>query len=433
MILVLLFPSLAAAFSDVSPSDQYYAAITYLEDHDVIQGYGDGTFKPDNEVTRAEAMKMILIGSGVEIPEYGTYEFPFSDLENDAWYLPYLHEAYTADIVSGYEDGTFKPHQTVNLAETLKILILANGFSTSYPDGNPFYDVDESVWFAPYADYAKDLNLIEPQDDGYLHADQNITRAELAEIMYRLMYIEVNGLSEFPINLNWHKYQNELGYEVSYPYGWTAITADDGGIVLWNKDELNNQTGWDRQYPNSASTSIFVNENYDGLSSGEFFADVIDDLDYKNAEFREITVNGLYALQVFDDSGVEPILDTYIYLPNDTILAMYGSWGSGPLAQHSQKEVYALQMSAVYVEDGSTTTIDWEGIIEEARILIQVDEMGNYALQLFDDLVILETDTIGVGTGPVDYYYSVEADVTLKYERSYDVLLDLQEGQTTFF
>ena len=64
---------------------------------------------------------------------------------------------------------------------------------------------------------------------------------------------------------------------------------------------------------------------------------------------------------------------------------------------------------------------------------MQVDGQGKTAISLFSDALMIETDTIGIGTGPVDYYYSAWADVTLKYERSYDILLDLEEGQTTAF
>ena len=80
LVLSLFLPALAAAFTDVSEGYRYYAAITYLQENGVVEGYEDGTFQPDQEVTRAEALKMILVGSEVELSETDTYEFPFSDL-----------------------------------------------------------------------------------------------------------------------------------------------------------------------------------------------------------------------------------------------------------------------------------------------------------------------------------------------------------------
>ncbi len=430
----LLAPLAAASFSDVSEGYRYHASITYLEENGIIQGYDDGTFMPDQDVTRAEALKIILLGSGIDVSEQDAYELPFSDLVNDAWYLSYIARGYELEIVEGYDDGTFMPEQTVNLAEALKIITLATDAELPEVTESPYDDVPADVWYASYAQYAKDLNLIEPEDDGLLHPDQTVSRAELSEIMYRLMYIEEHGLEEFDISLNWQSYQNELGYEVKYPYDWQILTISDGGVVLWNKDEGHNQAGFDRQYPNSASVSIFVHENSDGLDSGEFFAEIIELADYgDDVVFEELTVNGLYALQVYYERNIEPIMDMYVYMPNDAILVMYGSHGNGALAEHSHDQVYGIEVSAVYVEDAVTSVTEWEEILEEARSLIMVEEMGTYVLQLFDDRYLIETDTIGVGTGPVDYYYSAGGDVTLKYERSFDMILDVADGSTTAF
>ena len=54
-------------------------------------------------------------------------------------------------------------------------------------------------------------------------------------------------------------------------------------------------------------------------------------------------------------------------------------------------------------------------------------------MALFTDLKLFETDTIGIGTGPVDYYYSALYDTTLKYERSSDTLLAMKQGKTWAF
>jgi len=64
---------------------------------------------------------------------------------------------------------------------------------------------------------------------------------------------------------------------------------------------------------------------------------------------------------------------------------------------------------------------------------ILIADKGQETLKLFDDLVIIETDTIGIGTGPVDYYYSAKYNVTLKYERNSNVILAIQESKTSAF
>ncbi|MBU0488531.1 MAG: hypothetical protein KKD31_11345, partial [Bacteroidetes bacterium] len=71
--------------------------------------------------------------------------------------------------------------------------------------------------------------------------------------------------------------------------------------------------------------------------------------------------------------------------------------------------------------------------VEAAMSAIQVDGIGQDVLDLFEDLVLVETDAIGVGTGPVDYFYSPGGNITIKYERSFDVILDVEEDETTAF
>ncbi|MFA6528300.1 MAG: S-layer homology domain-containing protein [Candidatus Gracilibacteria bacterium] len=422
LVLCMSVPLASASFTDVATGSQYYAAITYLQEKGVIEGYTDGSFKPDQDVTRAEALKLILVGSGITIEELTTYEFPFSDLENDAWYLKYINKGYELEIISGYEDGTFKPNQNVNLVEALKMLLIAKGVDLST------VPVETSDWFEPYTAYAENLNLIELQDDGLLHPDQTLSRAEISEIIYRLMYVEENDLESFDISLNWQSYQNELGYGVKYPYGWQVVTNSDGSVVLWNQDEENGQETWAREYPNSASVTLAIYKNTDSLDS---VIETMQEGGYE--EVSEITVGGNPAVMISHIGDVESEFDCYVFFPSGQVFAMFGSYGKGALALQSYEEVYAVEMSAVYVESAVTTPTEWDAILEEARSLIQVDGQGAYALSLFTDKVLIETDTIGVGTGPVDYYYSVGADVTLKYERSYDVVLDIMDGSTSAF
>jgi hypothetical protein len=62
-----------------------------------------------------------------------------------------------------------------------------------------------------------------------------------------------------------------------------------------------------------------------------------------------------------------------------------------------------------------------------------VEKKGMETLNLLPDKTIIETDAIGVGTGPVDYYYSEDVNYTFKYERKSDVILDKKVGKTSAF
>ena len=167
--------TLAASFPDVQNDHKNYQAIEYLDEKQVISGYKDGTFGPDNLVNRAEATKIIVNALG--IAHDGDYEVLFPDVKKSEWYFPYVMGAKKADIISGYSDGKFKPGNTVNLAETLKILFTAAKIElpTDIPE-NFFVDVKKADWFAPYLLYARNHNIIFSDDYGYAHPDQAMNK-----------------------------------------------------------------------------------------------------------------------------------------------------------------------------------------------------------------------------------------------------------------
>jgi hypothetical protein len=71
--------------------------------------------------------------------------------------------------------------------------------------------------------------------------------------------------------------------------------------------------------------------------------------------------------------------------------------------------------------------------LNEVRKALLVEGKGMETIDLFADKKIIETDVVGVGTGPVDYYFVPLIDYTLKYEREGDVILDIMEGETIDF
>ncbi len=166
------------SFPDVPKDHKNYEAIEYLDNEQIINGYEDGTFGPDNLVNRAEAMKMISVAFEVDIA--GEYEILFPDVVKEDWFFPYVMAAQKAEIVKGYDDGKFKPEESVNLAETMKMMMLAAKVELPAAVGNIFSDVEEEDWFYPYMLFARDKNIILPDDFGAVYPDQAMTRAYFA-------------------------------------------------------------------------------------------------------------------------------------------------------------------------------------------------------------------------------------------------------------
>lgn len=194
MILMTSVPQSAAAFSDVEPGDGNYVAITYLEQQGIINGYEDGTFRPTQSINRAEALKMLTLASGlfsedqlatVEI-KLGEIEQPFSDTPLEAWYTKYLIEAKNRGIIDGYEDNSFKPEQTINLAEALKMYLEAHE-NLAYPLTNDwlFADTPTDSWFINYTAYAASRGMVYIWNDNKIHPAQEMTRGYMAELIYR--------------------------------------------------------------------------------------------------------------------------------------------------------------------------------------------------------------------------------------------------------
>lgn len=172
-----------SSFSDVSASHGNYEAITYLAENGVISGYPDGTFKPENTVTRAEALRFVLEGIHASM-EIG--DLPFKDVAESEWYYKYVSTAHSRSIVAGYPDGSFRAGNVVSRAEFLKILFTAMDVKVSKNlKENPFKDVDKDAWFAPYFDYAKDKEIID--SDLRAWPATGMKRSDVAEAMWRVM------------------------------------------------------------------------------------------------------------------------------------------------------------------------------------------------------------------------------------------------------
>ncbi|MFH0820227.1 MAG: septal ring lytic transglycosylase RlpA family protein [Candidatus Peregrinibacteria bacterium] len=182
-------PALAAdiVFLDVTTGNPHYQAIQALAQKGVIQGYADQSFRPDQPVNRAEAVKLVLLGSDIFAPEIDNGTELFPDVMPGVWYDKFVAKAKNLGVIRGdSETGFFRPGDTVNLAEVLKIILETNTIVAKTPNSNPYLDVPADAWFGPYFAYAKLAKLLDQTSDENVNPASAVNRGMLAELMYRL-------------------------------------------------------------------------------------------------------------------------------------------------------------------------------------------------------------------------------------------------------
>ena len=187
----------STGFNDVNRTHPNYTSITYLSQNGVIGGYADGSFKPDNSINRAEVLKIILKGSGIEADEaFGTH---FPDVADGDWFAPFVMKARAIGFVKGNDaDGTFAPARQVNMAEFLKMLLVANNIDVSGFEGKQVApNIPLDAWYANYVNYAVALGIAPRDADGNVDAAKPLTRGQVVDMMYLLSIIQKGSDTQF--------------------------------------------------------------------------------------------------------------------------------------------------------------------------------------------------------------------------------------------
>ncbi|KKQ71477.1 MAG: oligopeptide ABC transporter substrate binding protein [Candidatus Peregrinibacteria bacterium GW2011_GWC2_39_14] len=432
-------------FIDVPDDSKYFQALFYLKNSGAVKGYSDMTFKPNNTITRAEFLKMIMTHAGIKnmLPKTELFkDMPtFTDVKNSDWYRDSINHAYVLGIAKGYSDNTFKPMQAVQLAEGLKMLFIAH--DTNVPTINikesPFLDVRASSWLLPYAKFAWEKNMILMQNDGKLHGETNVTRGEAAELIYRLSVIANKQFAPFDLSSEWPTYSNNLlGLSVKTPFDWQVI-PEGTRIVLWLQDKANKQT--DYEYISPSSAKIVIRPmvlSGDDLKIDSYFESVkqFTKRVFPNDEikFQQITVGENTALHF--TIPTKNIYNWYIVIKGQPkAFVVYTQIGSGNALKQFETVVNLVIPTIKYTPSGLSadqqTEID--SLLSRANAAVNVEKGATEVIRLIGDTSIIETDEIGVGIGPVDYYFSKKVNITIKVERTSNTVLGVRGGKNTKF
>lgn len=242
---LLTVPAGAAAvtkFSDVS--DSYTAtAVESLRLMGVLDGYGDGTFRPDTILNRAQFCKMAVYamdGSG-ELGRYSTVTI-FPDVKPSHWASAYINMAARKGIISGFADGKFKPGQTVTAGQAVTILMRGLGYKDEDMGG---------VWPQSYMAEAQTNGLL--KSTGITSAYAGLTRAQAAKLFLNLFEAKHGKSETLLFNYNVGKDEVYLTavdggkgtmtaggktYTMAHPVASTSLIGSKGKAVLNSAGEI---------------------------------------------------------------------------------------------------------------------------------------------------------------------------------------------------
>lgn len=172
--------SAATSFSDVK-NTKYEEAVENLVSLKIVNGFEDNTFKPKNNVTRAQLSKMLVISMGMEdeVASASKKFLNFKDVLSSYWGYGYIKVASDKKLVNGYTDGKFKPDGTVTYAEATAMVVRALGYEDVIKKSS-------LTWPNNYMSYAND-NLKLFDGISTFKANDPATRGDIALLLWNAL------------------------------------------------------------------------------------------------------------------------------------------------------------------------------------------------------------------------------------------------------
>ncbi len=308
----------------------------------VVNGYSDGTFKPDNNITRAELAKVISTARQYT----ASADINFSDVSADDWYAADLGKCVAAGVIGGYEDGTFKPDNNVTREEAAAMFqrayqVNAHGLST-------FADSAEiSSWAETAVSALVGAGVINgyPEDNTFRPA-ASITRAEVVKVLDGITNVGTQpGATSIPGQNN-----VSAGTVVTGGLGGSANTGG-GSIGGWNNNNNNNNNG----------VSITFNAN------GGTFADG------KTTVTITISKNNVIGGAAPDVTYVEELPAPTAGVDPEVITYKFGGWYKSKQAADNLDDTQKWDVNVDKVTSGMTLYAGW---YQDGEVFVTFDLNG---------------------------------------------------------
>ncbi|MBB6446058.1 S-layer homology domain-containing protein [Bacillus benzoevorans] len=270
----------AAEFKDIDSKHPFYDEMIYLKNEGIISGFTDGTFRPDERVTRANVA--VMLGKALKL-NGAKKPTPFKDVPSSHQASGYISSAVDAGIISGYSDGTFRPNEIVYRGQMA--IFLARAFHLEVEAVVPFTDISSAMASYPYIKRLIAANLTAGYGDNTFRPNQKVTRAQFSAFLAR-------GLNpafkvEFPVQLSYQRNTSKVyHYEADFvgPHYYRLSDRKYEGWYLWDVYE-----------GNVYSYSFLENENIQGYYIG-----------YPDSEFHQLISYPIMLGKTWDGYGEMP-------------------------------------------------------------------------------------------------------------------------------
>ncbi|MDX9970554.1 MAG: S-layer homology domain-containing protein [Candidatus Gracilibacteria bacterium] len=347
-----------SGFSDTT-NHTYSEGINYLKINGLINGYSDGTFKPDNTINRAEMIKILVNGylTYNNLPQSDLDPFAtkscFNDIPANEWFTKYVCFAKEKGWVKGYENGTlYRPNQLVPFVEGLKMTL--KSFQIDFTEGDP--------WYKDAVEKASEKNFIPFTIHGF---SDNISRGEMSDLIVRIIKDKEGSLNEYlkergEIQVNF----DSISQGVDFSNAVTMNTYKKTMQIFMIKTDDAGKNGMEI----GCSDSVVPIELYmDAKLAGDYIDDIETALNYllniKTSEYtsptNEIYYNSLHS----SDLIVTQVL--YDDFNNSIEVNLSGELNMGGVCDNPRIEAQLEQTIHQFGDfDDVTITIDYEGLDE---------------------------------------------------------------------
>ena len=250
----------AAPFSDMA-NEKSSEAVTVLKDLGVVAGYPDGTFRPDQIVTRAEMARFIVAALGLEQFAVGTTS-KYSDMGQAPWAQGYVAYGTSLGFISGYPDGTFKPNQQVSFQEAASMLVRALGYTEAFLPGG---------WPAEWMIKANSLGIFD--DVTMASGASGADRGAIAQMLYNALDLPIGQVNNENV---WVAFDD--GNDTMLDRLGASMFNDGKAFVVDDQDSLINLKpflgAYVTAYQNSDDEIIAIKEVKSVFLEGEFVDDI---------------------------------------------------------------------------------------------------------------------------------------------------------------